>query len=172
MLCSLPPYAVYLSPEAPLNRLWQTDMRDIWRLSDSQTAMTSYPALAPHSGRIKASVAFTGGETSKDYFAWSDNLVTTGVYVVLKCVCDAMASKIGSEREFMLVVLARSHFPLAVSPLWLWLHKSAFEGRGRHLPGAFTFQSGCRLHHANISYWIHFQSSMTSLLYCWITFVP
>ena len=68
MLRSLPSYAVYLSPEASLKRLWQTDMRGIWKLSYSQTAMTSYPALAPHSGRewIKASVAFTGRETLHD----------------------------------------------------------------------------------------------------------
>lgn len=101
MLRSLRLYTVYLSPEAPSNCLRQTDMRGIWRLSCSQTAMTSYPTLAPHLGRerIKASVAFTGGETSKDDFAWWDNLVTTGVYVVLKCVCDTAALKIGSERE-------------------------------------------------------------------------
>lgn len=93
MLHSLPSYTVYLSPEAPSNRLWQTDMRVIWRLSFSQTPITSYPTLAPHLGRewIKASVAFIGGETSKDCFAWWDNLVTAGVYVVLKCLCDMAA---------------------------------------------------------------------------------
>lgn len=90
-----------------LKRLWQTDMRGIWRLSYSQTAMTSYPALAPRSGRerIKASVAFTGRETSKDDFAWWDILVTTGVYVLLNCICDTVASKLGSEREGMLLLL-------------------------------------------------------------------
>lgn len=89
-----------------LERLWQTDTRGICWLSYSQTAMTSYPALAPRSERerIKASVAFTGGGTSKDYFAWWDNLVTTGVYVLLNCVCDTVASKIGSERERVLLL--------------------------------------------------------------------
>lgn len=62
--------------------------------------------------RIKASVAFTGGETSKDDFAWWDNLVTTGVYVVLKCVCDTAALKIGSEceRELLLLPLSVTFF--------------------------------------------------------------
>lgn len=112
MLCSLLLYTVYLSPEAPLNRLWQTDTRVIWRLSCSQTAVTSYPAPAPHSGRkrIKASVAFTDGETSKDYFAWGDTLVTTGVYVVLKYICDMAASEIGSEEEGLFLLLSQCHF--------------------------------------------------------------
>lgn len=117
-----------------LERLWQTDTRSIWRLSYSQAAMTSYPALAPRSGRerIKASVAFTGGETSKDYFAWWDNLVTTGVYVLLNCVCDTVASKIGSERECMLLLLSLCHFFFSsvVSSTAADV-KSAGEGRGR-----------------------------------------
>lgn len=116
-----------------LERLWQTDTRGIWRLSYSQTAMTSYPALAPRSGRerIKASVAFTGGETSKDYFAWWDNLVTTGVYVLLNCVCDTVASKIGSEKERMMLLLLLCHFFSCVVSSTAADVKCALQGRGR-----------------------------------------
>lgn len=89
----------YLSPEAPSNLLWQTDMRGIWKLSEmalcSQTAMSSYPALAWHSRnqRIKSSVNFTGRERSKDYFAWWDNLATTTVCLCCSGVCDVVGSK-------------------------------------------------------------------------------
>lgn len=169
MLRSLLPYTVYLSPEAPSNRLWQTDMRVIWRLSCSQTAMTSYPALAPHSGRewIRASVAFTGGETSKDYSAWWDNLMTTGVYVVLKCICDMAASEIGSERECLLLLLSHCHFLHAVSSFCLLLREGA-DVCLEHLRVTsslnISFTPGCSLNHANIFNWVYFQFSILNIV--------
>lgn len=147
-------------------------MRGIWRLSYSQTAMTSYPALAPRSGRerIKASVAFTGGETSKDYFAWWDNLMTTGVNVHLNCVCDRVASKIGSKREcicyssrwvFFSSVLSST---AALMPKLLLREEAEVRGHS-HL--WFTCKAGHWLHHANISWSTHFWTSVRCLLSCW-----
>lgn len=90
--------------------------------------------------RIKASVAFTSGETSKDDFAWWDNLVTTGVYVVLKCVCGTAALKIGSEWESELLLLPLSATFFTPSRRFVQRSrrdsKSAFEERGRGLSGA------------------------------------
>lgn len=157
-----------------LERLWQTDTRGIWRLSYSQTAMTSYPALAPRSGRerIKASVAFTGGETSKDYFAWWDNLVTTGVYVLLNCICDTEASKIGSERERMPLLLLLCLFFSSVGQHSSWCHM-CFRGKRQKLDSRpwFPCKAGCWLNHANVSRSTHFWSSFRHLLSCWTSFV-
>lgn len=176
MLRSLPSYTVYLSPEAPSNRLWQTDMRGIWRLSDSQTAMTSYPAPAPHSARqrIKACVAFTGGETSKDYFAWWDNLVTTGIYVVLKCICDMAALKIGSERECLplLLSVSLSSLRLAVlsstavliTSLLLREWTEVCLEQLRVASCLNIFKPACSWNHANIFCWVYFQFSILNIV--------
>lgn len=154
-----------------LERPWQTDTRGICWLSYSQTAMTSYPALAPRSGRerIKASVAFTGGETSKDYFAWWDNLVTTGVYVLLNCVCD-IKNRI-RERTRAVTPLAVSLFSSSVVSSTAADVRSAFEGRGRSWWTVAPCKSGCWLNDANVSCSTHFWSSFRRLLSCWALFV-
>lgn len=90
----------YLSPKAPSNPLWQTDVRGIWKLSYSQTAMSSYPSLATQSMNqgIKTNINSTSRESCKDYFAWWDKLVTTGVCLCGSEVCN-FSDIVGSKPE-------------------------------------------------------------------------